>query len=179
MKIFKRAAILLMSIIVASTAFAANAAERKTSDFAIRDPCVLNYEGKYYMYGTGLAWPGYGCVVSEDLESWSQNYQVFKPSEDFEGTTDFWAPECHYYNGSFYLFATYRSKLTNHRGVAVFKASSPLGPFEQITDGSITPKTRDCIDGTLYVDDDGCRGWFMLMNGPQTRAKSALWRRRK
>ena len=128
---------------------------RATSEILIRDPFVLVHEGKYYMYGTGLAWPGYGCVVSEDLETWSDSYRVFVPGDDFDGEGDYWAPECHYYNGSFYLFATYRSRETGFRGTAVFVASDPLGPFELLSDGHVTPKTRDCIDGTLYIDKKG------------------------
>ena len=136
---------------------------RKTKDINIRDPFVLVYDGKYYMYGTGLAGSGYGCAVSEDLESWSENIQVFAPSAGFEGDGNYWAPECHYYKGNFYLFATYHSKETGFRGVGIFKSNSPLGPFELISDGHITPHTRDCIDGTLYVDDNGTP-WMVYVN---------------
>ncbi len=136
----------------------------KRKDLFVRDPFILVYEGKYYMYGTGLSnGAGYGCVVSEDLENWSERIQVFAPSADFDGYADFWAPECHYYNGSFYLFATYRSRASEKRGTAIFKASAPTGPFELITDGHITPKERDCIDGTLYVDEDG-QPWMVYVN---------------
>ena len=143
----------------------AEGSTKKTADFSIRDPFVLNFEGKYYMYGTGAAGKGYGCYVSEDLENWSGPYTVFSAdSEDgFDGIKDFWAPECHYYNGSFYLFATYFSSETQHRGTAVFKSESPLGPFKLHSSGHITPKYRDCIDGTLYVDDDG-QPWIVYVN---------------
>lgn len=133
-------------------------------DLFIRDPFVLEYEGKYYMYGTGLSsGEGYGCVVSEDLENWSPAVQVFSPSADFDGYCDYWAPECHYYNGAFYLFATYRSKSFDKRGVGIFKSDSPTGPFVLITDGHITPKDTHCIDGTLYVDEDG-QPWMAFVN---------------
>lgn len=136
----------------------------KREDLRIRDPYVLAYEGKYYMYGTCLSrGQGYGCVVSEDLENWSEKIQIFSPSEGFDGYADYWAPECHYYNGSFYLFATYRSRLTEKRGTAVFKSDSPTGPFELISDGHITPKGRDCIDGTLYIDKEG-QPWMVYVN---------------
>ena len=136
----------------------------KTDDGLVRDPYVLVYENKYYLYGTCLSnGKGYGCVVSENLEDWSYPVQVYTPAEDSDEIADFWAPECHYYNGSFYLFATYRSKETDKRGTAIFKASSPLGPFEMITDGHATPKGRDCIDGTLYIDGDG-QPWMVYVN---------------
>ncbi len=136
----------------------------KRENLFVRDPYVLVHDGKYYMYGTGLSnGAGYGCVVSEDLENWSEQIQVFTPSADFDGYDNFWAPECHYYEGSFYLFATYLSRASGKRGTAIFKASSPTGPFEIITDGHVTPKERDCIDGTLYVDADG-QPWMVYVN---------------
>lgn len=128
----------------------------KTEDFLVRDPAILVHNGLYYMYGTGLATvPGYGCRVSPDLENWSESHNVFTADESFDAAGDFWAPECHYYNGSFYLFASYRSKTTGFRGTSVFKSASPLGPFTEISNGHITPHTSDNIDGTLYIDEDG------------------------
>ncbi len=128
----------------------------KTDDILVRDPFILLHEGLYYMYGTGLATTnGYGCRVSPDLEHWSPSYNVFIADNSFDAAGDFWAPECHYYNGNFYLFASYRSKTTGFRGTSVFMSSSPLGPFVEISDGHITPHTADSIDGTLYIDSDG------------------------
>ncbi len=131
---------------------------RKTEDIIIRDPCVLVYGNKYFMYGTGAATSdGYGCYISEDLENWAGPVNVFEKSKnpDFDGIGNYWAPECYYYNGSFYLFATYLSGTTNHRGVSIMKSDSPLGPFVEITDGHITPHDWDSIDGTLYIDRNG------------------------
>lgn len=133
-----------------------------TQEILIRDPFVLVHDGKYYMYGTGLKWGGYGCVVSEDLEHWTEPEWVFQAPEGFDGVGDWWAPECHNYNGSFYLFASYRSAASGKRGTAVFKSDSPLGPFVLISDGHITPKQRDCIDGTLYVDENG-QPWIVYV----------------
>lgn len=116
------------------------------------------------MYGTGLATTsGYGCRVSPDLNNWSEPYNVFVATEDFDAVGDFWAPECHYYNGSFYLLATYRSKTTGYRGTSVFKSSSLLRPFTETSDGHITPHNSDNIDGTLYIDEDG-QPWMAFVN---------------
>lgn len=137
---------------------------RKTSEIAIRDPYVLVYGNLYFMYGTGAATTiGYGCYVSEDLENWAGPVNVFVAEEGFDGTKNFWAPEAHYYNGQFYLFATYYAESTGHRGTSVFRSESPLGPFEEISDGHITPKDWDSIDGTLYVDDGG-QPWMIFVH---------------
>ena len=136
---------------------------KKREDIGIRDPCILVSNGKYYMYGTGAAWPGYGCYVSEDLENWAGPYRVFAFPEGHTADGDYWAPECVEYNGSFYLFATYHDRVLNHRGTAVFRSASPLGPFEQISDGFATPDDWDSIDGTLYVDKDG-QPWMVFVH---------------
>ncbi len=130
----------------------------KTESIHIRDPSVMAFDGLYYMYGTGAATTaGYGCYISADLENWAGPFNVFEANkaENFDGAGDYWAPECHYYHGSFYLFATYKSGTTGFRGTSVFKSESPLGPFVEISDGHVTPHDSDNIDGTLYVDEYG------------------------
>ena len=141
---------------------AAQADETIDSGVRVRDPFVLTHNGTYYLYGTGLKWDGYGCVHSTDLTNWSEPVRVYTPQGACDGEDDWWAPECHVYNGRFYLFATYRSAATGKRGVAIFRADDPLGPFEIITDGHVTPKERDAIDGTLYVDESG-QPWMIYV----------------
>ena len=148
---------------VVSVVAAESTYPKKRTDILIRDPFVLVFEEKYYMYGTGLAGKGYGCVVSEDLENWSEPIPVFVPDADFDGVGNWWAPECHYYNGRFYLFATYLSAASGKRGTAVFRSDTPTGPFVLHSDGHITPKYRDCIDGTLYVDEDN-QPWIVYVS---------------
>lgn len=156
--------IILMGSCIISSAYAAEAEyPRKREDIGIRDPCILVSNGKYYMYGTGVVWPGYGCYVSEDLENWSGPHRVFSFPEGHTADGDYWAPECVEYKGNFYLFATYHDSVLNHRGTAVFRSTSPLGPFEQISNGFATPDDWDSIDGTLYVDKDG-QPWMVFVH---------------
>lgn len=155
--------IMFCSCVIPAAYAAESEYPKKREDIVIRDPCILVSEGKYYMYGTGAASRGYGCYVSEDLENWAGPYTVFKFSKDHTADGCYWAPECVEYNGSFYLFATYHDSVINHRGTAVFKADSPLGPFEQISDGFATPNDWDSIDGTLYVDPDG-QPWMVFVH---------------
>ncbi|MCR5041756.1 MAG: glycoside hydrolase family 43 protein [Clostridia bacterium] len=155
------ALLLCATVIGACSASAAGTGQIDTG-VHLRDPFVLEKDGTYYMYGTGLKWNGYGCVYSADLENWSDPVRVFTPPEGFDGDGDWWAPECWEWNGSFYLFATYHSRVTGKRGVAIFRSDDPLGPFENITDGHITPADHDAIDGTLYVDGDG-RPWMVYV----------------
>ena len=82
------------------------------NDINIRDPFVLPYDGKYYLYGTRgkTAWiKAYGLdvYVSDDLENWSSAHECFSVPENFWGEKEIWAPEVHYYNGSFYMFVSF------------------------------------------------------------------------
>ncbi len=144
--------------------------EAKIAPMLVRDPCIVPYNGMYYLYsGTGS---GYGVQSSSDLLTWSARTVVFSQYglAGFDGDTNYWAPECHIYKGNFYLFATYHSTVNDHRGVAIFRSKTPTGTFELIsknehTDlgvGHITPHDWDAIDGTLYVDENG-KPWMVFV----------------
>lgn len=128
----------------------------------VRDPYILEHNGVYYMYGTGIA-SDYGCRRSTDLVNWSEPVSIYKFPPHAEAAGQFWAPECHFYNGSFYLFASYNCAKNNHRGSAVFKCGTPDGEFEMITDGHFTPRNWDSIDATLHVDEDG-QPWSVFVH---------------
>ena len=140
-----------------------NTLNRKTSNkYGCRDPFILVYGDKYYFYqGTGK---GVICSVSDDLENWDDPVIVLPIPENFHGIKDlFWAPECHYYKGNFYIFTSVFSSKNNHRCVSVYRADNPLGPFVDIADGCICPQDWDTIDGTLYVDPQG-QPWMVFVH---------------
>ena len=123
----------------------------------LRDPCVLFENGTYYMYGTGWV-----CRHSKSMRGpWSDTINVVSIPEDAGDC--FWAPEVHKYNGAYYMFTTYLSKTTGHRGCTIMKADNPLGPFVEISNGHITPKEWDSIDGTFYVDENG-KPWMVFVH---------------
>ena len=145
----------------------------KLSEINLRDPFILPYEGVYYMYGT-RCWHspqlGFDVYTSTDLENWSEPKSIFEVTPDFWGTRDGWAPEVHYYNNKFYLFASFTSDETC-RGTAILISDRPDGPFTPHSDGAVTPKNWECLDGTLYVDNDStpymvfCHEWVQIQNG--------------
>ena len=57
------------------------------------------------------------------------------------------------------------------RGTAILKAESPLGPFHPHSDGCVTPRDWECLDGTLYVSKAGtpymvfCHEWVQAGDG--------------
>ena len=142
----------------------------------LRDPCILVVGDTYYAYGTN--WKCYKNTSGDLSGPWVQVKKVVTVPEDVD--TNKWAPEVHEYNGAYYMFTTYKSKTTGHRGCTIMKADSPEGPFVEITDGHITPKEWDAIDGTLYIDPDGqpwmvfVHEWTSTQNGIGTFAAAKL-----
>lgn len=147
----------------------------KFKDIHIRDPFVVPYDGKYYLYGTrgptvwGVA-SGLDVYVSDDLENWSDAHECFAVPENFWADKEIWAPEVHLYNGKFYMFVTFRSEERN-RKTQILRSDSPMGPFLPFTDDAITPSGWRCLDGTFYVDKNGdpyivfCREWQQVDDG--------------
>lgn len=134
----------------------------KRADIHCRDPFIMPYGGLYYLYKTNDK--QIVCHISKDLENWSNEIIVFNPPKDFYGIKDFfWAPECHYYHGYFYIFTSCYSKQINNRGITVYRSNNPLGPFVDIVGGCITPKDWSAIDGTLYVDEDD-NPWMVFVH---------------
>jgi len=131
----------------------------KTNEINIRDPYILYHQEKYYLYGTrsattwGLA-DGFDCYVSKDMENWEGPIEIFHNNGDFWADRSYWAPECYYYQGAFYLVATFNSEDRN-MGTQILIADSPIGPFKPHSDGPVTPKEWNCLDGTLYFSSNG------------------------
>lgn len=136
----------------------------------LRDPFVLVEDDAYYVYGTGVenndwsntVWACYkndsGRLDGEWKKTEKLVYELPKQAEKNR-----WAPEVHKYKGFYYMFATYYSSVTEHRGCTILKAESPEGPFIEITDGYVTPKEWNSIDATFYVDEDE-QPWIIFVH---------------
>lgn len=123
----------------------------------IRDPYVLLDKGKYYLYGTrsetcwGEAY-GFDVFVSDDLESFEGPIEIFSRPEGFFATSNYWAPECYFYKGEYYLLTTFGAE-DMLKGVYILKSESPMGPFKPYSK-RLTPNDWCAIDGSLYFEDD-------------------------
>jgi len=147
----------------------------KVIDINIRDPFILTYGNKYYMYGSrakdfGVKTGGFDVYTSYDLADWSEPIECFT-SEQFnlnKGAN--WAPEVHKFKENFYMFATFMQD-NGLKGTYILKSDSPLGPFIPHSKGAVTPKNWESLDGTLYVDKEGtpyivfCHEWTQIGNG--------------
>lgn len=150
----------------------------KLNEIQMRDPFVLRHdpEGRYYLYGSTDPdiWKGKGIgfdvYCSRDLEHWEGPYPAFRPDADFWSDRNYWAPEVHAYRGRYYMFATFKAE-GRCRGTQVLVADHPVGPFRPHSDGPVTPREWECLDGTLWVDEEGtpwivfCHEWVQIVNG--------------
>jgi len=150
----------------------------KTSEIQIRDPFILPLAESrwYYLFGTTdkNCWSGppegFDCYRSHDLEEWEGPFPAFRPPEGFWGELNFWAPEVHPYRGRFYMFASFKAE-GRYRGTQILVADDPAGPYVALTDRPVTPENWECLDGTLYVDENEtpwvvfCHEWVQVHNG--------------
>jgi len=151
---------------------------RTLAEIQIRDPYVLTVpdEGAYYLFGSTDAdiWhpPGVGfdCYRSTDLVHWEGPIEAFRPPAGFWSDRDFWAPEVHPDQGRYVMFATFTAEGAR-RGTQILVADRPEGPYTPWSDGPVTPRDWECLDGTLFVDDAGdpwivfCHEWVQVMDG--------------
>lgn len=147
----------------------------KTNEIHVRDPFVLPWEGKYYLYGTrgptcwGLA-DGFDVYVGKDLENWEGPIEIFHNDGSFWADREYWAPEVHVIDGAFYMFASFHSP-NRRRGTQILRAEKPTGPFVPISDGPVTPADWECLDGTFFRSKDGdpylvfCHEWLQVHDG--------------
>ena len=147
----------------------------QTHEINLRDPFVLVWEGKYYLYGTrgATCWgpaDGFDVYVSRDLASWEGPAVCFQNDGSFWADRNYWAPEVHPWRGAFYLFASFKSE-ARRRGTAILRAETPLGPFVPWSDGPVTPADWECLDGTFFVSPEGipymvfCHEWVQAGDG--------------
>lgn len=130
----------------------------KLEEINIRDPFILPHEGMYYLYGTRSAtcWgkaEGFDCYYSRDLEDWEGPVEIFHRPEDFPLDENYWAPECYYIEGKFYLLTTFGGEHVK-KGIYLLSSEKPTGPFA-LYSGRLTPEDWTCIDGSLYRKE-GC-----------------------
>ncbi|WP_088102754.1 glycoside hydrolase family 43 protein [Halalkalibacter urbisdiaboli] len=144
----------------------------------IRDPFVYvdEAEGRYYLFGStdkNIWGPGTGfdMYVGTDLETWDGPFPVFRPEESFYSDENFWAPEVHYYQGKYYMFATFLRKDNQKRGTGILVSDKVTGPFVPHSPEPVTPREWFSLDGTLYVDEEGdpwivfCHEWVQVSDG--------------
>lgn len=129
------------------------------------DPSIVRVEDTYYMVNSSFIY--YPCIpvsMSKDLIHWKIiGYAITNPDwtniDHLEGGRGYWAPDISYYEGKFYITATYRMNDDGnvYRKQIVVSSENPEGPYSEpaIID-------EDGIDPSIFNDEDGRR--YMLLN---------------
>lgn len=147
----------------------------KREEIQIRDPYILAHEGMYYLYGTTdkNCWSdkgtGFDSYKSSDLENWEGPFTAFRPDKDFWGDRNFWAPEVYFYEGKFYMFASFKNA-ERCRATQVLVSDTPDGEFKVYSEKPLTPENWECLDGTLWIEDGEpwmifCHEWTQVVDG--------------
>lgn len=129
------------------------------------DPSIVRVGQDYYMVNSSfLFFPCIPISHSEDLIHWEViGYAITNPEwarlKGLEGGRGYWAPDISYFEGRFYITATYR---LNEGGIPqrlqmVTSSEKPEGPYcEPVF------LDEDGIDPSIFTDLDGKR--YMLLN---------------
>ena len=83
---------------------------------------------------------------------------------DFGGKKICWAPDLYKYKDKFYLFITL-SAPNIKRGTSVLASDRVMGTFQPLVNKAVTPQEWTCLDGSLYVDQEGTPWLFIVVNG--------------
>ncbi len=129
------------------------------------DPSVVRAGEDYYMVNSSFIF--FPCIPishSRDLIHWRIiGHAITNPEwaylDDLEGGRGYWAPDISYYEGRFYITATYRLNDTGtvYRRQMVVSSDRPEGPYSK-------PAfiDEDGIDPSIFNDEDGRR--YLLLN---------------
>lgn len=129
------------------------------------DPSIVRVGEDYYMVNSSFIF--FPCIPvshSRDLINWRIiGYAVNNPEwahiDELEGGRGYWAPDISYYEGKFYITATYRLNDVPPviRRQIVVSSERPEGPYSEPVFID-----EDGIDPSIFNDDDGRR--YMLLN---------------
>lgn len=138
----------------------------QTTDIRVHDPVMIREGDNYYLFCTGR---GISVFSSPDMKSWQKEDPVFEraPAWTYETVRGFnghiWAPDIHFFNGTFYLYYSVSSfgRNTSAIGLVTNKTLDPNDPeFKWQDEGMIVQSIpgRDlwnAIDPNIVEDDDG------------------------
>jgi beta-xylosidase len=147
----------------------------KASDIRIRDPFIVVEEDAYYLFGSTdiNSWSGkaesFLCYRSHDLIHYEYPVAAFLPPAGFWSDIHYWAPEVHTYKGRYYMFASFKAE-GRSRGTQILLSNHVQGPYLPITEGPFTPSQWECLDGTLYIENEipyaiFCHEWVQVGDG--------------
>ncbi|HEY8395453.1 MAG TPA: glycoside hydrolase family 43 protein [Bacilli bacterium] len=131
----------------------------KLEDIKMRDPFIFpdKKRQRYFLYGSERDRSKqdlFKVYTSSDLDEWDEGKVIFFKNPGFWGKTHFWAPELHFIEGKYYLFATFFGDNGYNRS-QILVCDTPDGTFVPYYE-PITPFGQAALDAT-YFESDGKR----------------------
>lgn len=125
-------------------------------DLRMGDPFALRVKDRYYLYGSTATGKGFKGWTSADMVNWEPLSFVYQHTEGSWGGKRYWAPEAIEYQGKFYLVFSCQPKSIKKFAARICLAVSdkPEGPFADLH-LPLFDNGWACIDGHIFVDDDG------------------------
>jgi beta-xylosidase len=124
------------------------------------DPAPMVYHDTVFLYtghdeddAFGFKMQDWLLYTSTDMVNWTDHGAVaslknFKWVPEDNGA---WALQCVERNGKFYLYCP----VPNGRGIGVLVSDSPYGPFKDPIGKPLIKNSKQDIDPTVLIDDDG------------------------
>ncbi|MFC6100356.1 glycoside hydrolase family 43 protein [Olivibacter domesticus] len=124
------------------------------------DPAPLVYKDTVYLYtghdeddAFGFKMKNWLLYTTTDMVNWRDHGPVAL-LEDFKwanADNGAWAPQCVERNGKFYFYCP----IPNGGGIGVLVSDSPYGPFVDPIGKPLIKHSKEDIDPTVFIDDDG------------------------
>lgn len=124
------------------------------------DPAPLVYNDTVFLYtghdeddAFGFKMRNWLLYTSTDMVNWT-DHGIVASLNDFKWAphdNGAWAPQCVSRNGKFYLYCP----VPNGQGIGVLVSESPYGPFKDPIGKPLIKHSKEDIDPTVLIDDDG------------------------
>ena len=120
------------------------------------------YEDTVYLYtghdeddATGFKMFDWKCFTSTDMVNWTDRGIVASMQTfTWAGVNGAWAAQCIFRNGKFYFYCPWLGT-NGSMAIGVAVADNPLGPFKDPLGKPLIANSREDIDPTVFIDDDG------------------------
>jgi len=140
------------------------------------DPFVVRYGQTYYLTGTTDPGGGFRLWSAANLIDWTPLGFAYRRGQSAWGEKSFWAPEMFRYRDRYYL--VYSASRENADGdkvgfrICLAAADSPAGPYQDVHAPWCDPG-YSCIDGHVFVDEDGTAYLYFakvgVLEGPERK----------
>ena len=124
------------------------------------DPAPMVYHDTVFLYtghdeddAFGFNMKDWLLYTSTDMVNWTEHGAVasLKDFKWLNNDNGAWAPQCIERNGKFYLYCP----VPDGMGIGVLVADSPYGPFKDPIGKPLIKNSKEDIDPTILIDDDG------------------------